>query len=238
MVRVSASDREHARIDHRPTPLASTLSLVLAAVSTLLLVSTPGQQLAVLGTLLGVALVVVDGRSLFGLDRLPTYLLAAAGVGLVVWSVAHGVTAVAEFGARAELVPGLVGLVLLGLGVRPLSQRFARRFVSAGLAALVVGVLLAGVFQRAGPTLLLAAAASAVVAWDLGEHGIGLGEQLRADARTREVELLHGGASASFGAVLVVAATLLFAGGGRDLPLSVLALLLAAAVVLMAALYR
>ncbi|QIO24149.1 hypothetical protein [Haloarcula sp. JP-L23] len=227
-------------VDHRPTPVASALAVLLAGISTALLAPGPEQRLAVLGTVTGVGLVVFGDRDdLTGeYPRLVGRLVVAIGAVVVVAALAHALSAVGEFGAQAELVPGLVGVVCIGLGTRPLRQRFARRFVSAGLAALVLGVVITGVFERADPPALLAATAAAVVAWDLAEHAISLGEQLRADARTYTVELAHAGVSGGYGAVLVVGAMVLYENGGTGVPLGALALLLAAAVTLMAVLYN
>jgi len=223
-------------VSHRPTPAASGAALLVAAVATATLASGLGQRLAILGTLVGVGLLVASGRP--SPVSLPPGLLTAAGSAVVVASVGWVFTAVPTLGARYELLPGLAGLLLLGLGVRPVRQRFARRFVSAGLAALLVGVALAGIFERAGPIQLLVATAGAVVAWDLAEHGISLGEQLRTDAETRAVELVHGAATAAYGAVLVAVALVLYEHGATGLSLGTLLLLLVAAVTLLALLYR
>jgi len=223
-------------VSHRPTPAASGAALLVAAVATATLARGVGQRLAILGTLVGVGLLVASGRP--SPVSLPPGLLTAAGSAVVVASVGWVFTAVPTLGARYELLPGLAGLLLLGLGVRPVRQRFARRFVSAGLAALLVGVALAGIFERAGPIQLLVATAGAVVAWDLAEHGISLGEQLRSDAATTGVELLHGGVTAAYGGLLVVVAIALYGNGTANLPLGGVVLLLLTALSLLALLYR
>ena len=222
-------------VSHRPTPLASGLALVLAAVSTAILAPTLLQRVTIVTALVGVGLVVAGGREFEGpvpWEWLPT----ALGAAFVLGSVFLAAT-LSGSRPRIELVPGLVGIVLIGLGVRPVRQRFARRFVSAGLAAMVVGVALVGVFEAAGPLRLLGATAAAIAAWDVAEHGISLGEQLRTDAETRAVELLHTGATSAYGAVTVVVAPVNYDYGATGLPLSALALLLAAAVTLLALLY-
>lgn len=226
MVRVS--------VDHRPTPLSSGLALCLCALSTAILAPTLDQRLAIVAALVGVSLVAAGGRE-FPLPgrRLWTVL----GVALVLGAILRGET-LADPRHSVELVPGLVGMALVGLGVRPLRQRFARRVVSAGLAVMIVGVALAGVFEAAGPLALLGAAAAAIAAWDVAEHGISLGEQLRTDAETRSVELLHTGTTSAYGAVTVVVALVIYDHGATGLPLSALVLLLAAAVTLLALLYR
>ena len=228
MVRVS--------INHRPTPLASGLALLLCGVSTAILAPTLDQRLAIVTALLGTGLIAAHGRD-FEAPIPQGRLWTALGAVLVLGAILRGET-LADPLQSIELVPGLVGMALVGLGVRPLRQRFARRFVSAGLAAMVVGVALVGIFEAAGPLRLLGATAAAIAAWDVAEHGIGLGEQLRTDAETRAVELLHTGTTSAYGAVTVVVGLVVYENGATGLPLGALALLLAAAVTLMALLYR
>jgi len=223
-------------VSHRPTPLASALALLLCGVSTAILAPTLDQRLAVVTALVGVGLVVASGRDIE--TPVPQgRLWTALGAALVLGSLVRSET-LADPRQRVELLPGLVGMALVGLGVRPLRQRFARRLVSAGLAAMVVGVALVGVFEAAGPLRLLAATAAAIAAWDVAEHGISLGEQLRTDAQTRSVELLHTGTTSAYGAVTVIVGLVVYENGATGLPLSALVLLLAAAVTLMALLYR
>ncbi len=223
-------------VAHRPTPLASALALLLCAASTAILAPTLDQRVAVLAALAGTGLVAAGGRE-FSAPVPQGRLWTALGAALVVGAILRGET-LADPRHSIELVPGLVGMALVGLGVRPIRQRFARRFVSAGLAVMIVGVSLAGIFEAAGPLRLLGAAAAAVAAWDAAEHGISLGEQLRTDAGTRTVELVHTGATSAYGAATVAAALLVYDHGATGLPLSGLVLLLAAAVTLLALLYR
>jgi hypothetical protein len=242
-----------AAVSHRPTPLSSALALVLAAGVALLLAGSPTQRLAVIGTAVGVAVVVTAARLpapaampekvTVRKRAIPTGSIGASevtavGAGIVVLSLLHGFLTLSGGVGWARLGPGVLGVVLLGLGLRPVRDHLARRFVSAGLAALVVGVVLVGIFERADPGTLLVAATGAIIAWDVAEHGISLGEQLRTDADTTSVELVHAGASAGFGALLVLGATVLFENGATELPLVVLLGLVVAAVVSMAALYR
>jgi len=223
-------------IDHRPTPLAGALAILLCGLSTAILAPTVDQRVAIVAAVVGVGLVVAGGREFDA--PIPTgRLWTALGAALVLGAVVRGET-LADPRRSIELVPGLVGMALLGLGVRPLRQRFARRFVSAGLAAMIVGVALVGVFEAAGPLRLLGATAAAIAAWDVAEHGISLGEQLRTDAETRAVELLHGGTTSAYGAVTVVVGLVVYDYGASGLPLGALVLLLAAAVTLLALLYR
>ena len=226
-----------ATLQRSPTPLASGLALLAAAIAAFLLATEFTRQLAVVGALVGMWLVVAGGRDPAG-STFGGGLLTAIGGVVTAGAVLYGTTTLDAPVTWVMLVPGLAGIVLVGLGVRPVSQRFARRIVSAGLASQIVGVLLLGVYQRGEPVVLLAAAAAAIVAWDAAEHGISLGEQLRTDAETRDVELVHTGASGLYGAGLVLVGAVLWENAARGVPLGMLLLLLAAAVIAMAALYN
>jgi len=223
-------------VDHRPTPLSSALALCLCGVSTAILAPALVQRVAIVAALVGVGLVVAGGRE-FEAPIPRGRLWTALGAVLVLGALLRGET-LADPHRSIELVPGLVGMALVGLGVRPVRQRFARRFVSAGLGVMIVGVALVGVFEAAGPLRLLGATAAAIAAWDVAGHGISLGEQLRTDAETRAVELLHTGTTSAYGAVTVVVGLVVYENGASGLPLSALVLLLAAAVTLLALLYR
>jgi hypothetical protein len=85
---------------------------------------------------------------------------------------------------------------------------------------------------------LLVSLAAAIVAWDAGEQAINVGEQLGRTARTWPSEVVHSLGSTVYGALSVGTAVVLFQADVTGLPLESLLLLLAAAVVLMVALYR
>ena len=224
-------------VSHRPTPLSSAIALALVTGVALLLAKSPLQRLTLLGSAVGVALLVAATHRPVA-TVVGTRAGTVVGAGLIAVALDAGLWTLGSGVAWAEYGPGLVAVVSLGFGLRPVRQRTARRFVSASLAALVVGVVLSGVFHRTSAVVLLTATVGAVVAWDVAENGISLGEQLRTDAETRRVELVHAGSSAGFGAVLVFGATVLYERGGTTLPLGVLLLLVAGAVISMAALYR
>lgn len=223
-------------VSHRPTPLAAALAILFAALATAILAPAFDQRVAIAVAVVGTGLVAARGRT-FDYPVPEGRLWTAVGAVLVAAATLWGLT-LGDPRRTVELVPGLAGIALLGLGVRPVRARFARRFVSAGLVAVLVGVALVGIFEAAGPLRLLGATVAAIAAWDAAEHGISLGEQLRTDAETRTVELVHSGATAAYGAGLVGVALLVYEHGATDLPLGALVLLLTAAVTLLALLYN
>ncbi|MEF8786637.1 MAG: hypothetical protein V5A45_11945 [Haloarculaceae archaeon] len=145
---------------------------------------------------------------------------------------AAGVAAVAGFGGSGTL------LVLTPLGVVVLATgllRRSRRLLTLGCVLLVAGIVTAGL-AGAGPARLVTALAATVVAWDLAEFSIGLGEQLGREAETWRVELLHAGVSilVATAALGVVLGVFVVAEGGQ--PLAALLFLLVGVMALLATL--
>jgi hypothetical protein len=133
------------------------------------------------------------------LDDRPT--VVGSALALLVGTVAVGATLA---GGSVALV-SLAGLVTLAAGLR----RGERRVVTLGAAVLFGGVLLAGVFG-APPEPTLVAAAATVVAWDAGEHAVGLGRQVGRHAETGRAELVHAAGSALVASTAAAAAYLAF----------------------------
>lgn len=221
-------------VDERPPPVASALAVLLAVGVVALVGDTATQRFALAGTVGGVVLVFFGGRLP---DGVAGNLIAVVGLGVAGASVVYGATAATGYGQLTELLPGLAGVVLLGLGVLPVHGRYAGWVVSAGLGALLAGVALSGMFARSTPVELLVAGTLAVLAWDVAIHGIGLGRQLGGDARTWPVELVHAGATACYGGGIVVVGAVVYDLGASGLPLATLVLLLVAAITLTVALY-
>jgi hypothetical protein len=153
-----------------------------------------------LGGLLAAAVVTGLLTVSGGAATLRDELLGAVGAGLAgplsaFDPVALGVV-VAGFGlfASASALRSLGGVVLL-VG--------ATRAVGPTLAGLVTFVLAAVALLVGAGALAFVVAALAIVAWDLGEYGRGLGEELVAGARTTRAEVTHAAGSLGVGAVAV-----------------------------------
>ena len=146
---------------------------------------------------------------------------------LSVSSMAVATLAIGLLGVPLATVAVLSGVALLALGV----HRGSRRAVSLGAFAAFLGVLLAGVVGAA-PEPLLVGATGVVLAWDLGEQAINVGEQLGRAARTTRGELVHAASGTAVGAVAVGLGygVYVLATGGQ--PLAALVLLLVAAIAL------
>lgn len=144
------------------------------------------------------------------------------------------------------VVVALLAVFVAGAALRTLGFLVllmgTRRAVGPALAGLATFLLAAVALLVGAGALAFGAAALAIVAWDLGEYGRGLGEELVADAPTTRAEVTHAAGSLGVGLVAVVAALAVGAllAGAAALPSSVglLALVLAtgASVLLLTAL--
>ena len=145
-------------------------------------------------------------------------------------AVAAGGFAVAVVGSPTATAVGVVGVGVLGLGV----FRGRRGAVTIGAFLLYLGVLIAGL-QAAAPEELLLAGIGTVIAWDVGEQSINVGEQLGRAAPTARGELVHAAGSTIVGVLTVSVAYLVFSLASGGQPLTALVILLAAAIALVAA---
>ncbi|MGB9965298.1 DUF7519 family protein [Halobacterium hubeiense] len=122
---------------------------------------------------------------------------------------------VATFGEPALALVGLLAplaalsallLAFAGLGwLRAIPQRSAPAAVAAG--ALVVAAAAAGV-QDASREFVFALVAAGMVAWDVGEYGVGVAAELDRGAPTARAEVVHVAAAVGVGALAYYAATL------------------------------
>lgn len=159
------------------------------------------------------------------LDRRPS----GTGTALALLAAVVVVAALTPAGAGLPIAAG--GLVVLAVAL----YRASPALLGGGATLQFVGVLVGGL-AGAPPEPVLVAAAGTVVAWDVGEHALVLGDQLGRTARTDRAELVHAAASASVAAVGAGLAYLAFVGVDRGQPTLALVLLLLGGVILAAAL--
>jgi hypothetical protein len=138
-----------------------------------------------------------------------------------------GVALASVAGAGVAAV-GFLGVVV-GLALA------RRRWLTGGAVGLFAGVVVAGA-RGSPPEPLLVGLLGAALAWDVGEHGIGVGEQLGREADTTRVELVHAAASTAVGTggVVLGYGVYLVATGGQ--PVTALVFLVVGVVALAAAL--
>lgn len=223
---------------HRPSPLSAVLSVLAGAVAVGLLATTSAQRAALLLVLVGLGPLAAGLELRRRGHRLLGVVLGATGLGLVAFGLVRGVRRTAQFSQTVELLPGVVGLTLLVLGLGPLWKGRERLLFSAGTGLLVVAVVTSGAVYEADTLSLLLAGVLTVVAWDLAEQSVNLGEQVGRDASTTAVELVHGGGTLAVGGVAIALTRGISDANVSGLSLLVLGGLLAAAFTLAVALYN
>lgn len=219
---------------------ARTSSLLAVVVSAAVVVALSGPRVSVgqwvVAELVGLGAVAAGVLWYRGGRR-------GVGAAVVLVGVAVAAGALAGFAAGSpapaetvRLLPGLLGLAVLTAALVPVRDSGARWLVKAGAGGLFAAVVLAGLFEAAPLTVLLGTAVGAIVAWDSGEHAIGVGEQLGTRASTWRCELPHIAATALVGVVgsVAVVGVRSVANDGLSLPAFVMVFL--AVVLLVAAL--
>lgn len=153
-------------------------------------------------------------------------------------ATAATVTAALATLAVATITPGAAALAAVGVALLAYGAFDGHRgVVTAGASTVFVANLFGAFAAVSAPVLpTLVAGALAVAAWDLGEHGIGLGEHVGADARTRNAELVHAALTLAVAAVAVAAGYAVYLAGADGRPLAAVVLLAAGALVLFRAL--
>jgi hypothetical protein len=73
---------------------------------------------------------------------------------------------------------------------------YSVKWLTVGTGMILVGALIAGAFGVLPPEIMLLAVGTAVLGWDAGQHGIGIGRQLGRQTRTERNEAVHVAGSA------------------------------------------
>ncbi|MCU4740957.1 hypothetical protein OB955_13345 [Halobacteria archaeon AArc-m2/3/4] len=145
-------------------------------------------------------------------------------------SVGTGLAAVAALVTVGSLVGVLHGAVLAAVGAVAIPvavQSGSRRAHAVAASFLFAGATVAGI-AGVDPVHLLVAVASAIVAWDAGQHAIGVGTQLGRAASTWRVELAHTAGSLAVASAVGVVAYAAFTGVSAQQTIVVVVLVLAA----------
>lgn len=138
--------------------------------------------------------------------------VGAPAPGVTATVVPAAVAVMASAVALPAAALALLGTALMTAGVR----RGTHRLHTMGGALAFGGVLLAAA-AGAPPAFSLVGGAAAVLAWDAGDHAIGLGHQVGREAGARRGVLVHVGAStiAAVGIVVLATGVFLFARSGQ-----------------------
>lgn len=152
-------------------------------------------------------------------------------------AVAAAVFAVLTSGPYSGLAlpMSLAGLAFVAVAVY---RANSRRWLSLGVVSLFLGIALADMFgpPNLGVGLFLVSVTATIVAWDVGQHAITIGEQFGRQAPTRRGELVHAGSSVIVGILGSTLAYGVYFFGLRNQPTLTVATLMFGAVLLMWAL--
>ncbi|MFC7097717.1 DUF7519 family protein [Halobaculum marinum] len=152
------------------------------------------------------------------------------GVALASLAAGVGAATLGLVSAPAGGVAG-VGLLLVAAGTFVGS----RRVLGYGAVSLVAALLVAGAVSTAGPGPMLVGGLATALAWDLGEHAIGLGEQLGRETDVRRNLATHAASSVAVGAVAGAVAFGVYVSAAGGQPVVALVFLLMGAVALVSA---
>ena len=112
---------------------------------------------------------------------------------------------------------GLGGLVMVAVSV---FSKHSRGWLTAGVGMILFGTLITGGYGTLPAELLLVAVGAALVAWDTGQYGIVLGNQLGRQAASQRIQIVHLAGSAIAIGVASAFAYLIFllSAGGQPAP--------------------
>ena len=112
---------------------------------------------------------------------------------------------------------GIGGLVMVAVSVL---SKYSRGWLTAGIGMILFGTLITGGYGTLPAELLLVAVGAALVAWDTGQYGIVLGDQLGREASSQRIQVVHLAASAIVIGVASAFAYLIFllSTGGQPAP--------------------
>lgn len=222
---------------HRPVAASAALSVLVGALAVALVATAPGQRLALAVTVgglvpLAVGLELRKRGSAFGVVLVLIGTAGAAG-GLALAVIRGG-----SYSNTIEVLPGLLGLSVLVLGLGPVRDGWERLLVSLGTGLILLTVVASAAVYGSDTMGILAAGIGAVVAWDLGEQAVNLGEQVGREAKPRGVVLVHVGATAAVAGAAVLVVRAIQGVGITGVPLIALGGLLGAGLTLTLALYN
>lgn len=112
---------------------------------------------------------------------------------------------------------GLAGVAIVAAAI---FWRYSRSWLTAGTALVLVGALVTGAYGAVPSELMVVGVGATLLAWDVGQHGIVIGEQLGRDARTdRNLQVHAATGVVTIGIVSAIAyVSFRLAGSGRPAP--------------------
>lgn len=162
-------------------------------------------------------------------DHGPPRLSQALGFGAGVL----GMALTAPFAGLA--IPfGLAGILMLAFS---LFGSYAIGWLTVGTAMILLGSLIAGASGVVSPELMLVAVGATIFAWDVGQHGIVLGDQIGRQSQTDRAVAVHAAATALIVGLVSGWVYLVYLFGGDGYPASAVSIVVVG-IVIVAWVYR
>jgi len=220
----------------RPAPLSAGAA-VAVALGTVVLLSGGQTAAVVLVEGLGCGVLAVGVAGVRRGWPVTGGAAAVVGAGLVGGAIVWGIAVAGGAAEILTVLPGYLGAAVLLLGVLPSYGSGSRWLVKAGAGLVLATVLITGLLNSAGFERLLVATAASVVAWDLGENAINVGEQLGRETATGSIEAAHALGTVTVAVVAVQGVQFVRGWNPADASLSLLLVLLFAVLAFTVALH-
>lgn len=152
-----------------------------------------------------------------GVDRTPIDVNHAPprlAQGIAISAILSGALLTTPFATLA--IPfGMAGVVIV---MAAILVRQSRGWLSVGAALVLFGALVTGAYGAVSPELMLVGVGATLLAWDVGQHGLVIGEQLGRRPRSTRNLVVHVTSSAVVIGLISAIAYLgyLLAGSGRQ----------------------
>lgn len=224
----------------RPTLASGVVGIGAGTLAVALVAGTAVQRLLLTATVVGVISFALGGR-LWQRDRNPIGIVVALCGSLVVLAgMGYAASQPSQFIHRLELLPGMLGLWVLGAALLPIRFRWSRLLVDAGTGSVFVAVLTSGIVRGASTAALIVAGAATLLAWDVSENAVSMGGQVGADATTdsSRAEFVHVGMSGGVAVSAIVVVLGVARLGIEGLPFAALVALLVAGITLTLVFHR
>lgn len=153
--------------------------------------------------------------------------------------VVAGVAALIGTLLTAPFVPlaipfGLAGLVIVA---GSLFVMYSIGWLTIGTGMILLAALISGAYGALSPELMLVAVGATIVAWDAGQHGIVIGEQLGRQTHSQRNQIVHIAASSLVIALVSAFVYFVYLLGGDGRPAPAVAIVVVG-VLIMAWVYR
>ena len=124
---------------------------------------------------------------------------------------------------------GFAGFVIVAAS---LYYTYSRGWLTIGIGLILVGALITGAYGVLPPELWLVGIGATIIAWDAGQHGMVIGDQLGRQAQSKRNQLVHVAATTLLIGIVSTFVYLVSLIGGSGRPASAVALVVVGVILL------